>query len=281
MEKHKCRLCLKIFPNGSALGGHMRSHTINLRTSEQGEEIQSSPSSSRVEKYHESLDAESCIVIQDRESETEWSKDPNRRRSKRARKKNKLLIKRSETVSSLASWETAEPISSISDVRTTEEDLAFSLMMLSRDRGKQPREIEIDDDDDEEEDECENREVVKWSDKKSKSGSRKYKCGTCEKVFKSYQALGGHRASHKKEKLLHEPHGMISNIVARPPRPQVEKLHQCPYCDRVFSSGQALGGHKRSHFIGETSSIRAPRNCSKDLGIIDLNLPALGEGGTH
>ncbi|CAN0877237.1 Zinc finger protein ZAT9 [Linum grandiflorum] len=74
---------------------------------------------------------------------------------------------------------------------------------------------------------------------------------------------------------------MISNIVARPPRPQVEKLHQCPYCDRVFSSGQALGGHKRSHFIGETSSIRAPRNCSKDLGIIDLNLPALGEGGTH
>ncbi|CAN0877238.1 Zinc finger protein ZAT1 [Linum grandiflorum] len=195
MEKHKCRLCLKIFPNGSALGGHMRSHTINLRTSEQGEEIQSSPSSSRVEKFMNVFS-----IRQDPKSETEWSKDPNR-------------------------WETAEPISSISDVRTTEEDLAFSLMMLSRDRGKQPREIEIDDDDDEEEDECENREVVKWSD--------------------------------------------------------VEKLHQCPYCDRVFSSGQALGGHKRSHFIGETSSIRAPRNCSKDLGIIDLNLPALGEGGTH
>uniref|UniRef100_A0A803L7U8 C2H2-type domain-containing protein n=1 Tax=Chenopodium quinoa TaxID=63459 RepID=A0A803L7U8_CHEQI len=28
------------------------------------------------------------------------------------------------------------------------------------------------------------------------------------------------------------------------------KGHKCPYCPRVFKSGQALGGHKRSHMMG-------------------------------
>ncbi|CAO2828321.1 unnamed protein product [Amaranthus hypochondriacus] len=28
------------------------------------------------------------------------------------------------------------------------------------------------------------------------------------------------------------------------------KGHKCPYCDRAFKSGQALGGHKRSHLMG-------------------------------
>ncbi|XP_021612233.1 uncharacterized protein LOC110614857 [Manihot esculenta] len=59
------------------------------------------------------------------------------------------------------------------------------------------------------------------------------------------------------------------------------KVHECPFCLKVFRSGQALGGHKRSHFVGgaedrtvvinqEVSEISMP-------GLIDLNLPAPAE----
>ncbi|KAK7274930.1 hypothetical protein RIF29_16032 [Crotalaria pallida] len=57
------------------------------------------------------------------------------------------------------------------------------------------------------------------------------------------------------------------------------KEHECPICNRIFRSGQALGGHKRSHFVGgseeNTLVIRPagapplPAPC-----LIDLNLPA-------
>ncbi|KAL4392323.1 hypothetical protein S245_010640 [Arachis hypogaea] len=62
------------------------------------------------------------------------------------------------------------------------------------------------------------------------------------------------------------------------------KEHECPICYKIFKSGQALGGHKRSHFIGGSSeentlvikqhhaapsSLVVVPNC-----LIDLNLPA-------
>ncbi|KAE9605564.1 putative transcription factor C2H2 family [Lupinus albus] len=52
------------------------------------------------------------------------------------------------------------------------------------------------------------------------------------------------------------------------------KEHQCPICNRVFSSGQALGGHKRSHFVGgyeENTLVIRPAGAPC---LIDLNLPA-------
>lgn len=48
------------------------------------------------------------------------------------------------------------------------------------------------------------------------------------------------------------------------------KIHECPVCYRVFSSGQALGGHKRSHGITSTK-IKLSRI---DRTMIDLNVPA-------
>ncbi|KAE9597349.1 hypothetical protein Lal_00007269 [Lupinus albus] len=50
------------------------------------------------------------------------------------------------------------------------------------------------------------------------------------------------------------------------------KEFECPICYKIFKSGQALGGHKRSHFVGgseETSVI-----INQSLCLIDLNLPA-------
>ncbi|KAG2269321.1 hypothetical protein Bca52824_063876 [Brassica carinata] len=58
------------------------------------------------------------------------------------------------------------------------------------------------------------------------------------------------------------------------------KGHECPICFRVFKSGQALGGHKRSHFIGSqdhrTLVIQHHHQVAHDMHtLIDLNLPAL------
>ncbi|XP_011012172.1 PREDICTED: uncharacterized protein LOC105116480 [Populus euphratica] len=55
------------------------------------------------------------------------------------------------------------------------------------------------------------------------------------------------------------------------------KLHECPFCPKVFRSGQALGGHKRSHFAGaardRTVLIKQDAPEISMRGLIDLNLP--------
>ncbi|KAL7181510.1 hypothetical protein ACSBR1_040411 [Camellia fascicularis] len=61
------------------------------------------------------------------------------------------------------------------------------------------------------------------------------------------------------------------------------KGHECPICHRMFKSGQALGGHKRSHFLGESrekSNQTIPvieQEISEVPDLLDLNLPALPE----
>ncbi|KAF0924090.1 hypothetical protein E2562_008415 [Oryza meyeriana var. granulata] len=66
---------------------------------------------------------------------------------------------------------------------------------------------------------------------------RAFVCKTCNRVFPSFQALGGHRASHKKPRL--DGDGDLS--LAKP------KLHGCSICGLEFAIGQALGGHMRRH----------------------------------
>ncbi|KAJ7953896.1 Zinc finger family protein [Quillaja saponaria] len=55
------------------------------------------------------------------------------------------------------------------------------------------------------------------------------------------------------------------------------KDHVCPICSKIFRSGQALGGHKRSHFIGgseeKTLVIKQESPEAPCLNLIDLNLP--------
>ncbi|KAL0418439.1 UNVERIFIED_CONTAM: Zinc finger protein ZAT9 [Sesamum radiatum] len=61
--------------------------------------------------------------------------------------------------------------------------------------------------------------------------------------FKSYQALGGHKAHHKDD-------GFSANVdlsVVRAERKEGSccgLIHRCPFCHKVFLKGQALG-HKR------------------------------------
>ncbi|KAF8666844.1 hypothetical protein HU200_053363 [Digitaria exilis] len=66
---------------------------------------------------------------------------------------------------------------------------------------------------------------------------RMFVCKTCNRAFPSFQALGGHRASHKKPRL----DGDGDPSLAKP------KLHGCSICGLEFAIGQALGGHMRRH----------------------------------
>ncbi|PWA84547.1 Zinc finger, C2H2 [Artemisia annua] len=69
---------------------------------------------------------------------------------------------------------------------------------------------------------------------------RVFSCKTCNKEFKSFQALGGHRASHKRPK-------PSEGTIQSPPKP---KTHECTVCGLEFAIGQALGGHMRRHRDG-------------------------------
>ncbi|KAL2337581.1 hypothetical protein Fmac_012027 [Flemingia macrophylla] len=320
MEKHKCKLCFRSFANGRALGGHMRSHMMNLPIPPKANELspvqlsfeaESSPSESsssfyglreNPKKSFRFADPEfsfadtASVILQDRESETESSKNPTRKRSKRA-------WQLGHTVKNIKFSESA---SSVSDT-TTEEDVAFCLMMLSRDNWEQNKHRQIqhqqqrchededeDVDEDEDEDDDKDEEVREQDDdddgyeseelkpfKKTNKvkGRYSYKCETCDKVFRSYQALGGHRASHKKIKLNDETTQNQTELVESEHVVQ-KKIHQCPVCFRVFASGQALGGHKRTHVIASpttptaaaTVSVRTTAKVGDSL--LDLNLPA-------
>ncbi|KAL5209079.1 hypothetical protein ABZP36_004702 [Zizania latifolia] len=127
-------------------------------------------------------------------------------------------------------------------------------------------------------------------------------------------ALGGHRASHKR---INSSCSLVKAAEPGQPEPSVETdasfsaastsgspdvveaddraaalqksakkakaiPFECPICYKVFGSGQALGGHKRSHSIaGEleratNSGIVQPEQSPLAKRFLDLNLPAPG-----
>ncbi|CAI8592936.1 unnamed protein product [Vicia faba] len=116
------------------------------------------------------------------------------------------------------------------------------------------------------------------TEKATRNGFESYECKTCNRFFHSFQALGGHRASHKKPKMKEiisagefeeeNKHFHNKNVSLVPPVSlelrcggnlnfhghgnniklnRSNKIHECSICGAEFTSGQALGGHMRRH----------------------------------
>lgn len=81
----------------------------------------------------------------------------------------------------------------------------------------------------------------------SNSPSRVFECKTCSRQFSSFQALGGHRASHKKPRLMGGDGNLDSQSSSSHGSPTKPKAHECSICGIEFAIGQALGGHMRRH----------------------------------
>ncbi|XP_057804604.1 zinc finger protein ZAT5-like [Salvia miltiorrhiza] len=127
-----------------------------------------------------------------------------------------------------------------------------------------------------------------------------YECKTCSRTFSSFQALGGHRASHKKPKTAADfdqkrqppppPPPEEDEFVAITPPPSRPKIHECSICGSEFASGQALGGHMRRHRSAQNTAAAAAAEDSnsshhdhhhrhvvekaRNMLSLDLNLPA-------
>ncbi|KAF7809055.1 Zinc finger protein ZAT1 [Senna tora] len=81
-----------------------------------------------------------------------------------------------------------------------------------------------------------------------------------------------------------KPHSSSSSKSKKKLKSKKSKEHECPICYKTFSSGQALGGHKRSHFVGgseENNTVIIKQDSPPPPPpppvvqcLIDLNLPA-------
>ncbi|KAJ3683998.1 hypothetical protein LUZ61_013162 [Rhynchospora tenuis] len=69
-----------------------------------------------------------------------------------------------------------------------------------------------------------------------------YECKTCQRQFPSFQALGGHRTSHKRPRARAEGIGLVLGASKK-----AKQRHECTVCGAEFAMGQALGGHMRRH----------------------------------
>ncbi|CAK8539485.1 unnamed protein product [Lathyrus sativus] len=242
MESYKCKLCTRSFTSGRALGGHMKAHFATLP-----HHHRTPPSSSTLLSFsssHENSDEKSVTnlseyIVHDRESETE-SKNPAQKRSNSNRNRNSEQKKLKQRLID-SHFHSHSPVSSISET-SPEKELAKTLMMLSRDKWKMNVFVK-------EDSQSQSHEVEEIEFRKN---SRKHKCDECGQNFRSSTALKSHRNI------------CLQNEVATTRNDH--KIFKCLVCSKVFGSGQALGGHKKSHLHPSSK---------KKLCFIDLNLPPL------
>lgn len=275
MEKNNsrdCGICGKNFSSSRAMGGHMRSHFAKLpippkpETENQALDhsaeltqcaIQSAPSLACHPQKKPTQDFQSPEgdILAFLAKSGLYPKNPTGKRSKCRRRE-------------------AGPkqLCSITE-RLQAEQAARTIMMMSRDKW------------------AESKEASKMEAEDSENGrddsliqtpEARFKCGRCGKIFRSHQALGGHRSNHKKNKNQSQ-RGRESQDDQSDDNGDVgNKLFECPSCFRLFKTAQALGKHKKVHFSNAMVADAHTGSTSNESGgmlefNLDLNFPAQGE----
>ncbi|KAF5775555.1 putative transcription factor C2H2 family [Helianthus annuus] len=253
--KHFCKVCKKGFMCGRALGGHMRAHGV-------GDEIEGLDDGD-----DPTTDWDSSFVSSPEMDEDEDVDGYGRRGggSGWCKRKRSSRVCASESEEDIA---LAKCLMALSNTRVDLMDIEpegqkrnpiFSPVFLSNFTKPPPSRVD------------KAKGVVANTTPKGM-----FECKACKKVFNSHQALGGHRASHKNVKgcfatrndqfdenltdedvIIHSDvkhtstyqsdHEPSTGSVALAGRKS--KVHKCTICSRVFASGQALGGHKRCHWL--------------------------------
>ncbi|XP_074279234.1 zinc finger protein AZF1 [Silene latifolia] len=182
--------------------------------------------------------------------------------------------------------ETASSSSTVTDTAVTEEEyLAFCLLMLAQGS---------------------TTSTTTTAAATTTATAAAYKCSVCGKGFGSYQALGGHKASHRRpatddDKTTTVTATTTASAAATTAVATVTgggKSHECSICHKRFPTGQALGGHKRCHYEGVIgggaaksgsgsgvvtasegigSSVSMSQSSASAQRNFDLNMPALPE----
>lgn len=239
------------------------------------------------------------MVLDDRESDTE-----SRRITVNSDKASLRPKQSKRSRQSADGAEHASPLSS--KIALSDEGAARCLLLLSVDNNsrvsavKKAAASEVMDETRSDEEEDEGRDGS-FCMKLEKTRARfKFRCEECKKVFGSYQALGGHKASHSHGKSLRDTQGINhqlqgsdnTNTVKANDQCDLTKINrrifECPFCDKVFESGQGLGGHKKVHLFNAAEKKRRRRRSDNDCDdsdtakkkcigagrlFIDLNLP--------
>ncbi|XP_042389501.1 zinc finger protein ZAT10-like [Zingiber officinale] len=117
--------------------------------------------------------------------------------------------------------------------------------------------------------------------------AQSYECSVCGKAFPSYQALGGHKTSHRKPAGAPPAGGDDAASATTSGSASGARAHECSVCHKSFPSGQALGGHMRCHYEGVINGSAAAAKAAKDASssgaaassvnnlVLDLNLSPL------
>jgi hypothetical protein len=321
MAKTTCKQCFRRFASPRALAGHMRSHSIAAAQAAAAA-ADAAAAAAVKQQISSASSASTSLAAADEDSGfkmpvSTYGLRENPKRSLRVtdagfsdrESEAESTPPHAKRVNAAAACGEAEPVSSLSEVATPEEDVALSLMMLSRDSWPSGA-FDGDDYSDDGSDDGYAPPAPLLPPPRAPSRApvekrTQFQCVACKKVFRSYQALGGHRASNVRGGRggccappvvapsppppqpqapvwppLPEHHGGDEDVDAK------QQPRECPHCYRVFASGQALGGHKRSHVCGAaaahastatagagaSTSAAAPPSPINNPGMIDLNV---------